>query len=46
MYYHDGKLLYKVEVTTPNLVFAKMLRQTIGIKGAVEDIVDKITGKE
>ena len=30
MFYHDGKLQYKVEVTTPNPVFAKMLQQAIG----------------
>lgn len=30
MFYHDGKLQYKVEVTTPNPVFARMLQQAIG----------------
>ena len=31
MFYHDGgKLQYKVEVETPNPVFAKMLQQAIG----------------
>lgn len=31
MFYHDGgQLQYKVEVTTPNPVFAKMLQQAIG----------------
>ena len=30
MFYHDGKLQYKVEVTTPNPVFAKLLQQAIG----------------
>ena len=30
MFYHDCKLQYKVEVTTPNPVFAKMLQQAIG----------------
>ena len=29
MFYHDGKLQYKVEATTLNLVFAKMLQQAI-----------------
>ncbi len=30
MFYHDGKLQYKVEVTTTSPVFAKMLQQAIG----------------
>lgn len=30
MFYHDGKLQYKVQVTTPNPVFARMLQQAIG----------------
>ena len=30
MFYHDGKLQYKVEVTSPSPVFANMLQQAIG----------------
>ena len=34
MFYHDGKLQYKVEVTTPNPVFAKLLQQAIAVSKA------------
>src|SRR4051812_38092111 len=30
MFYHDGKLQYKVRVDTPNPQFAKLLQQAIG----------------
>jgi Mn-containing catalase len=36
MFYHDGKLQYRVQVDTPNPHFAKMLQQAIGgIEGEI-----------